>query len=78
MNGRPDTDDTRRIALSAPEHYAYCPRQAALIHVEGVFNDDANTVRGSLAHERVDKPAIRAPATKGMCQHYVGEDLNHR
>ncbi|BCJ58210.1 CRISPR-associated protein Cas4 [Micromonospora endophytica] len=72
MTWWPDGDnDAGRIALSALEHYAYCPRQAALIHVEGVFTDDGNTVRGQLAHERVDKPGVRATAAPGMRQHYA-------
>lgn len=62
---------TYRVPLSALEHYAYCPRQAALIHVEGVFTDDVNTVRGHIAHERVDKPGVRATAAPGMRQHYA-------
>ncbi len=68
----PDGDSSAsRIPISALEHHAYCPRQAALIHIEGVFTDDANTVRGHLAHERVDKPGIRATAAPGMHQHYA-------
>jgi CRISPR-associated exonuclease Cas4 len=68
----PDGDSNAgRIPLSALEHYAYCPRQAALIHVEGVFTDDVNTVRGHLAHERVDRPGVRATAAAGTRQHYA-------
>ncbi|MEV0569285.1 CRISPR-associated protein Cas4 [Dactylosporangium sp. NPDC050588] len=72
MTWWPDGDDNAgRIPLSALEHYAYCPRQAALIHVEGVFTDDVNTVRGNLAHERVDRPGVRATAAPGYRQHYA-------
>ncbi|NMO56067.1 CRISPR-associated protein Cas4 [Actinoplanes sp. TBRC 11911] len=72
MTWWPDGDDNAsRIPISALEHYAYCPRQAALIHVDGVFTDDVNTVRGHLAHERVDRPGIRATATPGSRQHYA-------
>ena len=68
----PDGDNSaERIPVSALEHHAYCPRQAALIHLEGIFTDDVNTVRGQLAHERVDKPGIRATAAPGMRQHYA-------
>lgn len=42
------------IAISAIEHFVYCPRQCALIHCDGVWNDNAHTVRGSRAHRRVD------------------------
>ncbi len=42
------------IPISALEHYAYCPRQCALIHVDGVWSDSAHTVRGSYGHRRAD------------------------
>ena len=45
-----------QVALSALEHYAYCARQAGLILLEDAFEDDASTVRGTLAHQRVDQP----------------------
>lgn len=42
------------IQISALEHLAYCPRQCALIHVDGVWSDNAHTVRGTAGHSRVD------------------------
>ena len=42
------------IPISAIEHFAYCPRQSALIHCDGVWFDNAHTVKGSRAHRRVD------------------------
>ena len=42
------------IQISAIEHFAYCPRQCALIHCDGVWTDNAHTVRGTRAHRRVD------------------------
>ena len=42
------------IPISAIEHFVYCPRQCALIHCDGVWSDNAHTVRGSHAHRRVD------------------------
>ena len=53
MNGQ-DADDP--IMISALEHYSYCPRQCALIHVEQAFADNVHTKRGNAVHERVDKP----------------------
>jgi len=41
------------IMLSALEHYAYCPRQCALIHVEQVWSENLYTMRGQDVHERV-------------------------
>jgi len=46
-------DDPIDVAISAIEHFAYCPRQCALIHLEGVFTDNLWTTRGRIAHERV-------------------------
>jgi len=48
------SDPPDLIMISAIEHYAYCPRQCALIHVDGVWSDNAHTVRGQLGHRRVD------------------------
>ena len=42
------------VPISAIEHFAYCPRQCALIHCDGVWSDNAHTVRGTHAHRRVD------------------------
>lgn len=50
------------IPLSALEHYDYCHRQTALIHVESVWSESADTVRGDLAHTAVDLPGIRKRA----------------
>jgi len=47
------------IAISALEHHAYCPRQAALIHVDGVWSDNIHTVHGSAGHRRVDTAPSR-------------------
>ena len=42
------------VLISAIEHYSYCPRQCALIHVEQSYSENVYTIRGNLAHERVD------------------------
>jgi len=41
------------LTLSSLEHFAYCPRQAALLR-DGVWADNHLTVAGTLGHERVD------------------------
>jgi CRISPR-associated exonuclease Cas4 len=49
------TDDSHDpIMLSALEHYAYCPRQCALIHLEQVWDENLYTMRGRDVHENVD------------------------
>lgn len=42
------------VPISALEHYSYCPRQCALIHLEQVFDENIYTLRGRAVHERVD------------------------
>ncbi|MBI4001742.1 MAG: CRISPR-associated protein Cas4 [Nitrospira defluvii] len=48
------TDDP--IMISALEHWSYCPRQCALIHVEQTFDENLYTLRGQAVHKRVDEP----------------------
>ena len=42
------------IMLSALQHWSYCPRQCALIHLEQAFDENVHTMRGNAVHERVD------------------------
>lgn len=44
--------------LSALEHYSYCPRQYALIHLEQAFDHNVHTKRGDAVHEHVDVPGV--------------------
>jgi CRISPR-associated exonuclease Cas4 len=50
------------IPISALQHWRYCPRQCALIHVEQVFDDNVHTARGDALHATVDQPG---EATRG-------------
>ncbi len=55
-------NDANPIAISALQHYAYCPRQCALIHVEQVFDDNVYTARGQAVHRLVDTPGYEIKA----------------
>ncbi len=44
------------IPLSALQHYLYCPRQCALIHVEQLWAENRQTAEGRLLHQRADQP----------------------
>jgi CRISPR-associated exonuclease Cas4 len=44
------------IALSALQHWIYCPRQCGLIHLEQAFEDNIHTMRGQAVHHLVDTP----------------------
>jgi len=41
------------LPLSALQHYAFCPRQCALIHNEQQWSENRLTAEGRLLHERV-------------------------
>jgi CRISPR-associated exonuclease Cas4 len=45
------------VMLSALQHFVYCPRQFALIHLEQVWQENIYTLRGLRVHERVDTPS---------------------
>ena len=46
------------IAISALQHWCYCPRQCGLIHLEQVFQENIFTQRGQALHKRVDDPGV--------------------
>lgn len=52
------------LPLSALQHWAYCPRQCGLIHLEQVFDDNLHTLRGQAVHAQVDQPG--ADLRKGL------------
>lgn len=45
--------DPEAIPLSALQHWRVCPRQCALIHIAGVWEENRLTAEGRLLHERV-------------------------
>ena len=56
------SEDGDPIMISALEHYSYCPRQCALIHVEQTFDENLYTLRGQAVHKRVDEPKVEEQA----------------
>jgi CRISPR-associated exonuclease Cas4 len=42
-----------QIPISALQHYAFCPRQCAYIHIERIWLDNYLTAKGTQLHERV-------------------------
>lgn len=49
----PDDD---LLALSGIQHFAFCPRQWALIHIEKLWAENVLTVEGKFLHEKADDP----------------------
>lgn len=47
------------LLLSGIQHYAFCRRQWALIHIEQEWEENVLTVEGNKLHEKVDNPSIR-------------------
>lgn len=48
------------VPVAALEHHVYCPRQCALIHVDGLWFDNRHTVRGQAGHRRADSGEIKS------------------
>ncbi len=43
------------LPVSALQHYIFCPRQCALIHLELLWEENRLTAEGRVLHERLDK-----------------------
>ncbi len=56
--------ELQTIPISALQHYLFCPRQCALIHVDGLWADNRLTAEGTLLHTRVDRPGYRTRRTR--------------
>src|SRR3990172_3062689 len=51
-----NTDDKMDdlVFLSALNHYIYCPRRCALIHIEQLWDENMFTAEGRIMHDKVD------------------------
>lgn len=56
MNNTYSDDDL--LLLSGIQHFAYCERQWALIHIEKQWLENVKTVEGQHLHERVHNPDL--------------------
>ena len=56
MHQPPPEPDVEKalVPVSALQHYLFCPRQCALIHVERLWSENGATAEGRLLHDRVD------------------------
>jgi len=52
-------NDEDMLMLSGIQHFRFCPRQWALIHIEQQWADNVLTVEGQILHKRVDDPFYR-------------------
>ncbi len=47
-------DDFEPIMLSALNHYLYCPRRCALVHIEQIWSENIFTAEGRIMHDKAD------------------------
>lgn len=70
--------DDDLLPLSGLQHMAFCERQWALIHVEGLWEESSDTLRGRFFHERVDaagyscRAGVRAERNVRLVSHRLG------
>lgn len=55
------------LMLSGIQHYAFCPRQWALIHIEQQWNENLLTTEGRIMHQHVDDPFYRQKMGSRIC-----------
>jgi len=63
------------IPISALQHYLYCPRQCALIHLEQLWTENAYTAEGRQLHEKAHGNAAES---RGDCKIVTGLLLSSR
>lgn len=56
-------NDPDLVPISALQHWSYCARQCALIHVEQAFAENLHTARGRAVHRLVDEPGAERDGT---------------
>ncbi|MDO4212471.1 MAG: CRISPR-associated protein Cas4 [Bacteroidales bacterium] len=55
------------LMLSGIQHYAFCPRQWALIHIDQQWGDNLLTTEGHIMHQHVDDPFYRQKMGDHIC-----------
>lgn len=57
--------DEDLVPISALQHYVFCPRQCALIHVERLWAENQYTVEGNHLHRTAHQPTTRRSSPRG-------------
>lgn len=52
------------LQLSALQHFLFCERQCALIHIEQVWQENRFTLEGQFMHEKADDQKARIQGTE--------------
>jgi len=56
------------IAISALQHYMFCPRQCGLIHIERLWEENFLTAKGRQMHSRVHEAADETRENVRICR----------
>ncbi len=57
------------LALSGIQHFRFCRRQWALIHIEKLWAENVRTTEGEILHERAHDAGLREKRTGGIFVH---------
>ena len=52
-------DEDDYLMLSGIQHFQFCKRQWALIHIEQQWEENVRTIEGQHLHQKADQPFIR-------------------
>ena len=70
--------DEQLLPLSALQHYLFCPRQTALIHLEQAWADNQFTAEGNVLHDKAhdghdeSRPGVRITRTLPVVSRRLG------
>ncbi|WP_019636674.1 CRISPR-associated protein Cas4 [Paenibacillus fonticola] len=52
-------EDDEYLMLSGIQHFQFCKRQWALIHIEQQWEENVRTIEGQYLHQKADQPFVR-------------------
>lgn len=61
-----EDDEDDYLMLSGIQHFQFCKRQWALIHIEQQWEENVRTVEGEHLHQKADQPFIREKRGKKL------------
>ena len=47
------------LMISGIQHFEFCPRQWALIHIEQQWEENVKTIQGNELHKKADQPFLK-------------------
>ena len=69
------------LMISGIQHFKFCRRQWALIHIEQQWEENVHTVVGELMHKKAHDPYLKEKRKEEIsiqnASHLCNPDLNH-